>query len=441
MSTTQITQIPYGGGTLNLAQQKEVTTVYMGNNKFVNLYAQSNPNIVYAHVVTVSGLSGGTASSTTGPQFAFAASAGRVRAWKVAANRLFVLMGNDLRVLETDASDNIVMKNAVLTNYVGVPLWRGANGSNTASTEMLADAHQGAGFTGHRAADNAMYFVMKIDTTNYMTFGNSTSNSGLSFVAYDPQTDAFTSSERIVAFTGTNYPMGTFTAANGVDGMAHVRFADIPNSPNKLMYMVGAASSTINTTRTGANTPRLFWANVLSPSGSVLKHISMTGNPTTNYSSETPYITAILPLGDDKFVGFTDSKSFLYHDGNQWLSNRVIFATSGTEAVVTGAYTIDGTYCAITFSAPVDGAVSGSARASKNAIAQNQYLRIVRIVDGSFAEVSPATENYANFSLGVPLNIEGNFIEKIGPNTLAYYTKANGTVTDPRINIRSIFGA
>lgn len=279
------------------------------------------------------------------------------------------------------------------------------------------------------------------NNVNYSNY-NGAAGTGLFFVSYDPSTDVLTSSF-LNSLTNAPFATPTYSSASGVDGCAHIKFSDIPNSVNKLMYMVGGNSSTFNNTRTASSSssPRIIWAVVLSPSGSIVSTVSLTGNPTTNYSAETPFITTLLPMGDNKYLGFTDARSFLYHDGTQWSSNRAIFAASGSEGVVTGAYRIDDTYCAITFCAPIDGTVSGSTRAAKNAIAQNQYLRIVRFVDANFAEVSPATETYANFALGVPLNIEGNFIDKIGTNTLAYYSKASATGTDARINIRSIFGA
>ena len=444
MASTTITPIPYGSGTIDLAQQKDITTVFMGNNKFVNFYAQSNPNIVYAHVVNVSGLNGGTASATNGPQFAFPSPAARVRAWRMSDTRLMVLLGNDLRVLEIDGQDNIAMRSASLINYCTVPLWRGANGAASTSytSEILTDIHQGAGLVVHRNTDTSMFVVMKANATPYSSFNSSVSSSGLFVVTFDPVADTLTS-VKTNSLSETGFPQPQYGNSSsqgyGIVGHAHVRFADIPNSENKLIYMIGANSGNATITRI-ARSPYLYWAGVVTPTGQITL-LPTTGIPTTSYTADTPHITAVMPLGDNKYLGFTDARSFLYHNGTQWSSSRTIFASSGAEAFVTGAYAIDDTYFAITFAeAPVNTA-TGSFRDTLNLLAANQYIRIVRYVDQNFAEVSPATETYTNFSMGVPLNIEGKFMEKIGPNTLAYYTKSSATATDARINIRSIFGA
>ena len=451
MATTNITPIPYNGGTLNLANRKDIATVWLSGSKFVTFYAQSNPNLVYAHVVNTTGLNGGTASASNGPQFAFSASSGRVRAWKLSANRLLVLLGSDLRVMEVDSSDNIVMKNAILANFFAASIWRGANptSTNSFSVETVAEAHGGAGISVQYAAENSVWIAAKISIggnyDTYTTNGNAAyATSGLSFITYDSTTDVLSVS-RV-----SNLASAPFTAppnpgtGQGVDLLIDTRFATIPNSNKVLIYCIGCNSSTSSAARGTVLSPRLMWAAVLTPAGTIDYVLTATGNPSSNWTSDTPFITAMCAVSETVFLGFTDARSHLVYDRattEAWSANRVTFAVSGHNMMVTSAQMVDDTYALITFTDPVESTTAGSSRLSRNFRATNQYYRIVRYVDQTFSEVSPATEDYASFSLGVPMMIDQNQVERISPTTLVSYTKANATATDPKVTIRSIYGS
>lgn len=111
------------------------------------------------------------------------------------------------------------------------------------------------------------------NNVNYSNY-NGAAGTGLFFVSYDPSTDVLTSSF-LNSLTNAPFATPTYSSASGVDGCAHIKFSDIPNSVNKLMYMVGGNSSTFNNTRTASSSssPRIIWAVVLSPSGSIVSTV------------------------------------------------------------------------------------------------------------------------------------------------------------------------
>lgn len=96
---------------------------------------------------------------------------------------------------------------------------------------------------------------------------------------------------------------------------------------------------------------------------------------------------------------------------------------------------ISDSYILTTISEPVTASVNGfSMRAGK------QYLRIIRYIDSNLMEVIQSNQDIALSELGVPLNMEMPMVEKVGQYTFVFKSKANTTVTDTKINIRSIFG-
>ena len=426
MSVTTINTIPYNGGTIAL-HGSDITSVALTNTKFVQFYAQNNPAIVYAHVVNTTGLEGGTATSTNGPQFAFGAAIARIRAWKIASNRLVVLIGNDLRVLEIAADDTIAMKAAKLTAADLGSLQSMLTENMIDSSNAVADAadgmNAGSYFKAFSANDNQLVIAMRS-----LRYGGAT----IQTITYNPSTDVFTKSSAVNA---------DFTYNNNFNPSYDLIFAKIPSSTNILVYTVGTIAQNAYGYVKGVK-PLLQQAAVYNPTSATFIRLFNVANGRD--------VTGIAALSDTQLIGFVDGSSYRIHTGSTAVNvttststgggtgsfgNAVTFSSTGGNRVCTHAEMISDSYILTTISEPVTTAVNGySTRAGK------QYLRIIRYVDSSFMEVIQSNQDIALSELGVPLNMEMPMVEKVGQYTFVFKSKANSTITDTKINLRSIFG-
>lgn len=427
MSVTTINTIPYNGGTIAL-HGSDITSVALTNTKFVQFYAQNSPAIVYAHVVNTTGLEGGTATSTNGPQFAFGAAVSRIRAYKIATNRLMVLIGNELRVLEVAADDTITMKAAKLTasDLPNLPSMITENmiDSGTSAFDVVDAMNAGSYVKAFSANENQL--VIAIRSLRY-------GGASLYTVTYNPSTDVLTKG----AASAVDLPYN-----NNFYQSFDLIFAKIPASTNILVYTVGTSSASNDYCFAKGNKPTLQQAAVYNPStSSFIRHF--------NVSTNGRNVTGIVALSETQLIGFVDGSSYKVHTGSTAANNStslttggtgsfgnaVTFSSTGANRVCTHAEMISDSYILTTISEPVTATVNGySVRGGK------QYLRIIRYVDASFMEVIQANQDIALSELGVPLNMEMPMVEKVGQYTFVFKSKANATITDTKINLRSIFG-
>lgn len=425
MSVTNINTIPYNGGTIAL-HGVDITSVALSATKFVHFYAQATPNLIYAHVVNTTGLEGGTASSTNGPQFAFGASSTRIRAWKIAEGRLMVLIGSEMRVMEIAGDDTITMKAAKLTaTDLGVQpqQWENSTGSSAFATDVLAGMSVGTYFKAISVVDNQLIAVVR--SQRIMTIAQ------IFAINYNASTDVLTKANGAsITIDNNGYKTPSFDFL----------FAKIPSSSNVVVYTVGTPNANFNYAYTNGVKPILQQAAIFNPTaGNFVRTFSVTGGEN---------VTAIIATSETQLIGFVDGAAFKVHSGStaatssslnaggtgSW-GSAVTFSTTGTNRVCTHAEMLNDSYILTTISDEVAPTVNGySVRLGK------QYMRIVRFVDTTFAEVIEANQNIAQSELGTPLNCDMPMVEKVGQYTFVFKSKANATVTDTKINLRSIFG-
>lgn len=430
MSVTNINSIPYNGGTIAL-HNVDITSVALSNTKFVHFYAQSTPNLVFAHVVNTSGLEGGTATATNGPQFAFGASYTRIRAWKIASNRIMILIGNEMRVLEVAGDDTISMKAAKLVaNDLSSSLQphqtENSAGGSTFASDTLAGMSVGTFFKAVNVVDNQLVVAVRpARASSTLTAFN---------ITYNPTTDVLTKGS-----TGNIYFENNGYRSPSID----ILFAKVPSSSYVIIYTVGTVDGNNTYSSTNGVKPVLQQAGLFNPAtGSFVR--------VYNTTAANNDVTAIVALSESQLIGFIDGASFRVHSGSFTVSastlngnsnstgswgSPVTFASNGSNRVCTHAEKISDSYMITTISDPVLASVNGySVRLGK------QYLRIIRFVDTSFAEVIEANQDIALSELGIPLNCDMPMIEKVGQYTFIFKSKADGTVSDTKINLRSIFG-
>lgn len=433
MAITTITAIPHNGGTLNLAR-KDLCSVTLSATKTVNFYAQSNPNLVYAHVVVTAGLNGSVAAtSTNGPQFAFGAGGARVRALKLTESRMLVLLGNDLVVMEVASDNTITQKAGVLAGFNGAgALWQ----SSPTLTEQSDSFLLGSLISGTRLTDNtAVYFNR---SSNYYSLPT------MKVVTYNPTTEALTVTNTSPLVNNSHW--NDTQAFNG--GHFDFRFSDIPNSTNKLFYIVASNNNTANLR--SQQTPYVMSAFVMNQNAQFIRTLSSGGTQNaSNYTASTQPFHAIVALSDSVFLALQDGKSMRVMTNNVayapttnppagatgTFSSSLPFATSGAQSMVSDVVALNDSYFMLAMTDPVATSYPDAA----NMKLKQQYLRVVRYVDQNFAEVVSSTENYTANPLGILLNFDGNYgFEKIDATTYVFKSKLNGTATDARINIRSI---
>lgn len=415
MSTTPIPSIPYNGGTINIVGGENIFSVALSPTKIVNFYGQKNPNIIYATVVTVDGLEGGSVTSTNGPQYAFGSSDDRVRAWRMSDTRLFVMFGRDLRVMEIGADDEITLKNAILPNFGPTYLWGNMLPNNTLVAESADGMSMGTYIQAKRFSDTKALFVTR-----------NASQTDARVVTYDAAQDALSaSSTRNIYSSGWS---GSHSEAN-----LSLQIADIPGSSNKLVYITRAGDSGYRpTTARNAADVGLDYAAIINDSNSIVR--TLGGIPrSSTYNDANPNIQRLIPLSETKFIGICDAgRAKIYSETG--FGNVVTFATDGRLSLISDAVMLDDTYFMIAATADVPVTEHGG-----NATMRENFLRIVRYVDDTFMEVTPFTATL-NYSLGKPLTPDGNVLTKIGPFTVFTNQKTNSVATDASVTIKSIYG-
>lgn len=448
MPTTTVTPIPVNSGTLTLKSRSDMTYVHMGAGKFVMLYSQRNPNLVYAYVVNVTGLNTASPVTTNGPQFAFSSSNGNVRAWKMAANRILVLLGNDLRVIDIDGSDNLTLRAANLPNAYNVNyLWKNSlNLENTDSNDM------GSMITATSLSDNVM---MVFKRGNWQTQGINTPYYCCFKITFNPATDTLTSVDQT---SGNIYN----TVSNSA-GYAKLIVKDIPNSTEKMITVSGCEGNTSESRN--SNTLRLkdvrvmnsdgLYTNSLNPDSGIMFY---GAGMTQVASSGVRYaVHFVLPINRTNYIGFYDGCSFLTHTGSapftpkqsvgtgdatgSW-SRYNKFISSGENSVVNDAILIDEYHALVLMTAPINIATGGGAKLVRESAGNSNFLRVIRFVDPNFTDVSSQTRVYNSIDLGVALNPDQpNMLHKVEDNCFVFLSKKDTTEGNMQVVIKAIRAA
>ncbi len=437
MSTTVINTIPYNGGALKIAN-KEIHSVAISATKMVKLYVQENPNLVYAHVVNVTGLEGGTPTFTNGPQAAFGANGVRVRAWKATDTRLFVMMGTEMRVLNIASDDSITITNARLTVLsANQGLWADIVSGNTFAYERPTLMSQGVMFAAHNVANNTL--IMASRSTPH------TNSFEVSTLFYNEQTDTFTT---LGSFTTPSLGNATYS-----DPWMEPHFVSIPNSHNTLFYVTGIEAYVTASFARENGQVSVRQGAVLDNQGRVVRHLNMASNTPTFLANNDaqPPISAMCALDETTFIGICDGRSLRVHSGSTTqtpsysmstnsasgtFGSTVIFSGNGQLAMPTHAQALNSSYFIVTMTGPI----AANSNTQLHLKMQPVYARIIRYVDPSFSEVVPASVKIEDNLLGVPLCPDGAPLERVGEYTLLFKSKTNASLTDTAINIRSIFG-
>lgn len=430
MSSTAINTIPYNGGTISI-MGADICSVSISATKTVVFYAQSNPNVIYAHVVNVTGLEGGTPTAVNGPQFAFGSTAARVRAYRMTATRLFVLMGSELRVIDIDANDNLILRNATNDVLNSTGLWVGAGTtSNVITFETPANMNQGTTFAAIRLTDDKILISARSAASYTHQF---------SVLTYDATLDTFTRVSNTAAMSSADNE--SFS-----DTYCEMRLAAIPGSANILAYMVTRRGYINSQLARSTSTQHVELASVIDTNGRFVRNFNLPS--VSAYVQADPPVTALVPVSESVLLGVRDGKSLRVHTGSTAVSptntnvsksgsfgTPVTFASNGEDAIVTHAEMINGDYFIMSMTPALAPTATGL-----NIGFESQTVRIVRYVDATFSEVVESSQDISANSLGVPLNPDGPKFQRVGEYTFFFPTKTSTQITDTRVSLRSIFG-
>lgn len=450
MPTTTITPIPVNSGTLTLKNRSDMTYVHMGAGKFLMFYSQRNPNLVYAYVVNVTGLNTASPVSTNGPQFAFPSSNGNVRAWKMAANRVLVLLGNDLRVIDIDGSDNLTLRAANLPNAYNVNyLWKNSGGVDNSDTNDM-----GSMITATSLSDNVM-MVFKRGTA-FTTQANTNTSYYCFKITFDPVADTLTS---------VSQTSGNIHGAVSSSGHSRIIVKDIPNTTEKMITTPGSEGNSSETRN--SNTVRLKDVRVMNADGLYTIMLHPDNNGTMYYSAGMTQVSSagtkysvhfVLPINRTTYIGFHDGCSFLTHtgstpfasakasvspsDGTGSWNNYNKFSSSGEYTMVNDAILIDQYHALVLLTAPIVPTLGGGAKTAKEASGSSNFLRVVRFVDPNFTDVSSQTKVYNSIDLGVALSPDQpNMLHKVDENCFVFLSKKDTTEGNMQVVIKAIRAA
>lgn len=446
MPTTTVTPIPVNSGTLTLKNRSDMTYVHMGAGKFLMFYSQRNPNLVYAYVVNVTGLNTASPASTNGPQFAFPSSNGNVRAWKMAANRVLVLLGNDLRVIDIDGSDNLTLRAANLPNaYTANYLWKNTSGVENADTN-----DRGNTIAASALSDNVM-MVFKRGTS--FTSQNSEYNGYYPFrIVFDPVADTLTSTQ---INTG-NILIGAVGSSISYSRMS---IKDLPGSTDKVVTITSTQDD--STSMRNGRTPRIQDVLVVNSAFSYVRCLNPnSGSMTYNgpFTQNNQYaIHFVLPINSSNYLGFIDGCSTLRHTGStpftpkssytttdysgSW-GNYNKYSSSGEFTMVNDAILIDQYHALVLMSAPTAPTLANGVKTAKEAPGGSNFLRVIRLVDPNFTDVSSQTKVYNSIDLGVALNPDQpNMLHKVDENCFVFLSKKDTTEGNMQVVIKAIRAA
>lgn len=436
MPTLTINPIPYNGGTIDLRSGRDHTIVHMGGGKFVMFYGQSNPSMIFAHTVNLTDAKSASPKTTFGPQIAFTSGGSRVRAWKLATNRILALFGNDLRVIDIDGDDGLTLRNAQLVNFHVSALWNGVAG------DELANDYTGNSISASMSVENTVIFARRQASTSTNFFTGR--------IVYDPVADSLTS-----------------TIVDALDlyssSKSHVlRVDNIPNTNGKIIYALtgpGPSNAQRATYTQRCETP--IQTNEL---GNIVRAYGTTNsNQSYGYSMNDgmyPLQFVLARANGDELIGFQNARTAQFHTGSplrspthwsgiryqangQWSTNRIIVsgASSDDNYFICGGTMIDENHAAIvsTGQTLLPSALN-SAREVYNSPTRAQKLRIIKIFNRQYGEASDQTKVIETIPLGIPLNPDmGAMLYKIEEGVFAYISKADSTAGSMQLSIKTIY--
>jgi hypothetical protein len=428
MADITISPIPYNNGTMATTQMQG-HYILLNPNMILHVSGQTNPNYIYAWVSTTTGnLKTGTASFTAQPMRAilsFAAapsSITQLRLYKLTSARALLQVNFEFYVIEVNASNDIVLKNARVGNAngtfvnqqilfaTGQALFTGSGGTNAGAGAV------GSNLTGWYVRDNVIWFARR------MNAGASTApvpvGTGVELVklTYNPANDTMST----IAMARLWCPN---TTATSINSYVRTYMVSIPNSTKKLVYVrvqnndSATTPISLGTSLAGLNARNGdVFGNGMSPIvvvDSVTDAVYATNS--TNLATLTgpagagnvPMVRVIVPHSETSWS--------VWYNNNQYRMITVSLGTSGTStgnpitnsnmsfvaapsnsqffpspsspAVPYHAEALDANYF-ILFSS------SGNTTDGELAVtspAPTHYIRIGRIVDNDIAQVSSAT--------------------------------------------------
>lgn len=445
MSVTNIPSIPYNGGTINL-RAKELTSVALSPTKFVNFYLQTNPNLLFAHVVNVTGLEGGEATSVNGPQFAFGAPATNVRAWAVSNTHILALIGNTLRVFEIDENDEITMTSAKLSIGWGV-FWGHSVKTSPYSTTYIdtyddpANMNRGQLLVGYVHKGSLFLALRELNTTRDRSYWH------IVKINYDSSTNTLTSRATVTNIEGGGYyykdPIASYYT------FSDIRFKSIPGSDNFLVTIVNNGEQADYTRQ--QNSPYLYAAKVINNDGYIIRDLNVASNRGAQSwnGTDVPPVMDMVAMSDNMFIGLIDGGRMRVHAGStqhapsssqgsvtgSFSGTAFPFAQTARGSLITHAEAINGSYFLMVLTAPV-----AKESQTTNMRMMDQYYRIVRFVDADFSEIIESSIVLEDNFLGKAVNFDQQLLQRLGEYTFLFKSKASASETDPRITLRTIFG-
>lgn len=367
MADITLSPLPYNGGTFQFG-----ANVYhycqLSSGKFLHVAAQTNPGYIYAWTTTMLNMKTGNFSSAAGPMRAILSGTSvpttfaSMRVFKLSPSRaLLVVTGTGaasprkLYVLELGAGDDIVVKNATLTNGVISNNESSLTISRVAYSMPTSVSATGSHWQGFFVRENTVYF-----TDRGMASGELSIT--LRKIVYSPEADTLTVSTIATYGTGTSFGTHSFTRCS---------IQDIPGSTTKLFTV--RAHLTASSNVASMQTSRIVYAALISATDEATQ---LTGTLPSN-------LQALVPLSETTILGLPDSKSYFTWNGTSWTSSPASITTNGSSNIVE-AIALDANYFMI---------ISG--QFSSSDIASDAFFltaRVVRYVDPTFAQCSAPTQ-------------------------------------------------
>ncbi|RYF20049.1 MAG: hypothetical protein EOO77_08840 [Oxalobacteraceae bacterium] len=404
MADITLSPIPYNGGT--------ITSNFMGHHytelstgKYIHVSHQINPNYVFAYINNTTNLKSGTFTTANAPMRVICSQsttpaapsvATNIRLWKLSANRVLMLMGAALYVLEVGGNDDISVKSATIAGFQNTFIVLNAsyftsppNGSNV----------YGSYYQGWYVRDNVVYIALRSNTSSNLT-------ATLKKIVYDPSADTLTQT--------------TITTLNSATTTGNVAFwrcylQSIPGSTKKLFSM-----------RNSLNLGTFFSATI---SGSqFIDGVTDVAGQTIGAAPNSLY--AMVPLSDSTVLGISSTQTPTYYTwtGAGWGSQTAVYNSVGNNSYpIVQAEALDSNYF-----------ITVMTNIQTDIFANPQlWIRISRFVDPTFGQTSTVTSS--SIGLAVAINSHAapdqDFVMHPSPDLFEVpaYTSQNAMIPSIRV--------